>query len=191
MGAKLIGAHMPTAGNGIAGSIRAGKEIGCTAVQVFTKSPRMWRAVEPTSEKIGEFKKAAEETAMGALVSHDSYLINLADPREEGRQRGIEGLIGEITRCDSYGIPFVVSHMGAHMGAGEEEGLRLVIEGAKQVLDQTSPNVTLLMETTAGQGSSLNWKFEHLAAILEGCGNPDRLAICLDTCQHIRGEVTT
>jgi len=184
MPATLIGAHMPTGGGGIAQAVRDGKEIGCTAVQVFTKSPRIWASPKIDAEKIAEFKKAVEESGNPALVSHDSYLINLAAPLPEAREKSIEALTGEMVRCGQFGIPFVVSHMGAHMGEGEEVGIGRVVEGAKQVLADSPETVTLLMETTAGQGSALNWKFEQLAGILDAAGRPKRLAVCLDTC-HI------
>lgn len=184
MPATLIGAHMPTGGGGAAQAVRDGKAIGCTAVQVFTKSPRVWASPPLTEEKIADFESAVAETGITALVSHDSYLINLAAPQPDGREKGIEGLRAEMERCGRLGIPFVVSHMGAHMGDGEEAGLKRVIDGAKRVLGETPDSVTLLMETTAGQGSALNAKFEQLAAILDGCGRPARLAVCLDTC-HI------
>ncbi len=184
MPATLIGAHMPTSGGGIAKCVREGKEIGCTAVQVFTKSPRMWQSSPVTQDKVDDFQAAISETGINALVCHDSYLINLADPKPEGREKGIEGLKSELCRCAEYGIPFVVSHMGSHLGEGEEIGLQKVVEATKQILENTPQEVTILMETTAGQGTALNWKFEHLAEILDKCKNPERLAICLDTC-HI------
>jgi deoxyribonuclease-4 len=184
MTAKLIGAHMPTAGGGIAKCVTDGNEIGCTAVQVFTKSPRMWASNPVTQDKIDDFQAAIKSTGINALVCHDSYLINLADPKPDGRERGIEGLTSEMTRCAAYGIPFVVSHMGSHMGEGEEIGLAKVVEATKIVLENTPETVTLLMETTAGQGSALNWKFEHLAHIIDAVKAHKRLAVCLDTC-HI------
>jgi deoxyribonuclease-4 len=184
MPATLIGAHMPTGGGGVAQSIRDGKAIGCTAVQVFTKSPRMWASPALSEEKIAEFKAAAAETGISALVCHDSYLINLAAPQPEARDRSEEALRAEMIRCGQLGIPHVVSHMGAHMGDGEEVGIQRVVEGALRVLSDTPADVTLLMETTAGQGSSLNAKFEQIAQILDSCRRPERLAVCLDTC-HI------
>lgn len=181
MAAKLIGAHMPSDG-GIAGSILNGASIGCTAVQVFTSSPRMWKSAFPDETKTAAFKAAVNQTAMKALISHDSYLVNLADATPERRQKSIHALTDELLRCAAYGIPLVVSHMGAHVGQGVEVGLQKVIEGAKEVLSSTPDEVTLLMETTAGQGTCLNSRFEQIAAILDGCGNPGRLGVCLDTC---------
>ncbi|MBS1723950.1 MAG: deoxyribonuclease IV, partial [Armatimonadetes bacterium] len=112
----------------------------------------------------------------------DSYLINLAAPDEELRSKSIAGLTGELKRCHDYGIPLLVSHMGAHMGQGVELGLTKVAEATLQVLGQSPDDVTLLMETTAGQGTVLNSKFEELAKVLDLCKGHPRLAVCLDTC---------
>lgn len=184
MPAQLIGAHMPT-GKGLPLALKSGVGIGCTAVQVFTSSPQNWAAKPVTDEMADAFRAAAQESGLGRhTVSHDSYLINLANADEDKRRQAMEGLKGEMRRCDRYGIPFVVSHMGAHSGQGEEVGLARVAESAREVLADTPASVTLLMETTAGQGSSLNYRFEHLATVIEAAGDPARLAVCLDTC-HI------
>lgn len=183
MPAKLLGAHMPTSG-GLGMAVRRGKEIGCTAIQVFTSSPQQWKAKEVTDKMVEDFRAAKAETGIGVVVSHDSYLVNLCAPNEETKQKSIEGLKGELNRCHRYGIPFAVSHMGSHLGQGEEEGLRIVAESAKIVLDETPDDVTILMETTAGQGSALDYKFEHLAWLLEAMKGHPRLCVCLDTC-HI------
>lgn len=177
----LFGAHMPSRG-GIAGSIEDGSAIGCTAVQVFTSSPRTWHAAPPIAEKIKAFQDACAKTGIESVVSHDSYLINLADADPERSQKSINGLTGEMERCGMYGIPNVVSHIGASMGLDRDEAMKKAATGIQSVLGQTPTAVTLLMETTAGQGSSLNCKFEEIARMLELTGAPDRLGICLDTC---------
>ena len=174
---------MPTSG-GLGNAIRSGKAIGCTAVQVFTNSPQQWRAKPITPEMVTDFRLALSETGIEKVVSHDSYLVNLCSPEPTKRQQSIDGLSSELERCHAYGIPFAVSHMGAHMGQGEDEGLRAVAESALIVLDRTPGDVTILMETTAGQGTSLDYKFEHLAKILELTKGHARLCVCLDTC-HI------
>ena len=184
MPAKLIGAHMPTSG-GLHKAVRNGKAIGCTAVQVFTSSPQTWHAKPITDEMVSNLAEALEETDMaGKIVSHDSYLINLAAPEDEKREKAIDGLKSELTRCSKLGIPYVVSHMGAHMKQGEEAGLARVAEAAKWILDDTPDDVTLLMETTAGPGTVLNYRFEHLATIIDAVGGDERCCVCLDTC-HI------
>ena len=184
MPAQLIGAHMPT-GKGLPFALRDGVEIGCTAVQVFTTSPRNWAAKPITNEMAEAFHEAATSTGLGQhTVSHDSYLINLANADEAKRRQAIDGLTRELQRCGVYRIPYVVSHMGAQSDQDEVVALKAVAEAAKEVLAESPDSVTLLMETTAGQGSSLNSKFEQIAWIIEASGNPDRLAVCLDTC-HI------
>ena len=183
MPAKLLGAHMPTAG-GLDKAIRNGKAIGCTAVQVFTSSPQQWKAKEVTKEMAAAFKAALKETGITSVTSHDSYLVNLAAPTPEQREKSIEGLSGELRRCASYGIPNAVSHIGAHVGQGAETGLKHAAEGIRKVLGDTPDSVTLLMETTAGQGSALNAKFEELAWLLNKLKGNKRLGVCLDTC-HI------
>jgi deoxyribonuclease-4 len=179
----LIGAHMPT-GKGLGDAIRRGKAIGCTSVQVFTNNPRQWTDKPIPDAAISDFQAACAETGIDSVVSHDTYLVNLCAPVEETESKSITALGAELSRCARYGIPFAVSHMGAHMGAGEEAGLKKVAENALKVLDNAPETVTLLMETTAGQGSSLNYKFEHLATLLELTKGHARLAVCLDTC-HI------
>jgi len=181
MAAQLLGAHMPSAGS-LGNSIRNGKEMGCTAVQVFTSSPQQWASKPVTDEVAEDFKAACSSTGISEVISHDSYLINLCAPEQEKRDRSIEGMKNEIGRCAKYGIRYVVSHMGAHVGQGAEVGLALVAESIKRVLDETPDSVTVCMETTAGQGTTLMAKFEELAYVLEALKGHPRLKICLDTC---------
>lgn len=183
MPAQLIGAHMPTAG-GLGNAVRNGKRIGCTAVQVFTSSPQQWKAKEITPEMAADFKAALAETGIDCVVSHDSYLVNLCAPTPENRAKSIEGLKGELRRCATYGIRWAVSHMGSHMDQGVEVGLRCVAASAAEVLADTPEEVMILAETTAGQGSALDSRFEELAAILDLMKGHPRLGVCLDTC-HI------
>ncbi len=183
MPAQLLGAHMPTSG-GLGNALRKGKEIGCTAVQVFTSSPQMWKSAPVTPEKVADFKKAQQETGITKVVTHDSYLINLCAVDPAMRAKSIAGLTHELHRSSQYGIRYVVSHMGAHTGQGCEVGLQAIAESTQQVLDEAPDDVTLLMETTAGQGSALNSNFEELARLLELMKGNGRLGVCLDTC-HI------
>jgi len=181
MGAKLLGGHMPTAG-GLPTGIQRGEAIGATAIQVFTTSPRQWKARPLTDEVLAAWFAERAKSHIQAFVSHDSYLVNLSAGEEEQRQKSIDFLVGELTRCHQLEIPYVVSHMGD--GKDIEAGLKVVAENALVVLDQTPDDVTLLMETTAGQGSDLNYRFEQLARVIEHAKDPARLAVCLDTC-HI------
>lgn len=174
---------MPATG-GLHNAILSGKKIGCTAVQVFTSSPQQWKAKPVTDEMAAQFKQALVETGIEKVVSHDSYLINLCAQDPEKREQSIGGMKAEIERCARYGIPLVVSHMGAHMGQGEECGIQGISESIARVLAETPDTVTVCMETTAGQGSCMMAKFEHLAAVIDRLQDSPRLAVCLDTC-HI------
>lgn len=183
MARRLVGAHMPASG-GLGKAVLRGHDIGCTAVQVFTSSPQMWKAKPVDEGMIRAFREAKAETGIDVVVSHDSYLINLGAPTEDAREKSISALIGELERCHAYGIDRVVSHLGGHLGQGEEEGMVLIAAALNRILDETPPSVTILMETTAGQGSSINHKFENIARMLELCSGHPRLGVCLDTC-HI------
>lgn len=121
---------------------------------------------------------------MQGLISHDSYLVNLAAPDREIREKSEAALIGEIKRCSKLGIPYVVSHMGSHLGQGEEVGLAMISESVARILHDSPEDVSIAMETTAGQGSNLGYKFEHLRAIIDANRGNARLRVCLDTC-HI------
>jgi deoxyribonuclease-4 len=174
---------MPAVG-GIHNAVLGGHKIGCTAVQVFTSSPQSWRAKPVTDEMVATFRDACEKTGICEIVSHDSYLINLCAPDPAKRAQSMEGMKGEIGRCAAYGIDRVVSHMGSHVGQGEECGLQGVAESIREVLGDTPDSVTVCMETTAGQGSALMARFEHLANILDALQGHPRLGVCMDTC-HI------
>lgn len=181
MAAKFLGAHMPT-GKGLGQAVIVGHEMGCTAIQVFTKSPQLWKSkpVDPIAAQA--FKEAVAKTGLSEIICHDSYLINLCAATDELREKSINGLIEEVQRCALYGIRWVNSHMGAHVGQGEEVGIAKIIEATNQVLAETPTEVGILMETTAGQGSSLGATFEQLAKVYEGIGQKERVGVCLDTC---------
>ncbi len=175
---------MPTAG-GLAKSLSNGKAIGCTAVQVFTSSPRQWAHPPLAPEVADAFRHAKEEHGIGFTVAHDSYLINLAAPNPEVLERSKHAFGAELERAEALGIPWVVTHMGACMDSTEEEGIRLLCESLTQVLRETEGlQVGVALETTAGQGTCLGYRFEQIAQVVDGCQNHPRLGVCLDTC-HI------
>lgn len=169
---------------GFAKAVKAGKAIGCTAIQIFTANPRSWTGKEITDEAAEEFLRVREETGIQSFVSHDTYLDNLCATDPVVRSNSIRNLKEELLRCHKLQIPYTVSHMGAHLGQGEDIGLKRVAEATLEILADTPGDTHICMETTAGQGSALDYKFEHLAAILEACKWDKRLVICLDTC-HI------
>src|SRR5262249_20345109 len=155
------------------------KAIGCTSVQVFTSSPQQWKSKPVDDAMVSDFQKALKETGIESVVCHDSYLINLASVEDDLREKSIAGLSAELGRCATYGIPYVVSHIGAYKGQEIGTALARACDGIHQVLENTDSRVTLLMETTDGQGSALNSRFEEIATILDHLKRPERLAICL------------
>jgi deoxyribonuclease IV len=177
-----FGAHMPTTG-GIHNALYAGKQVGCDVVQIFTKSPQQWKAREITDEGVELFLRAQEETGIPCLASHDTYLINPASDDEELLRKSREALADELIRSSRLRIPFVVMHQGALGNASEEEALARLIDSVRFALDHAPEDGSmLLLETTAGQGKCLGYRFEQIARVLEVVDAGPRLGVCLDTC---------
>ncbi len=179
----LLGAHMPTAG-GHHNAITDGAAIGCRSVQIFTASPRQWRAPAIAPEVAEKFKQVVRESGITKTVAHDSYLINLAaEPGSDVLAKSRAAFRAEIERAETLGVDFLVSHPGAHGGAGEDVGIARLIESLDIIHRETAgANVRVAIETTAGQGTYLGGRFEQIARILSGVEDPSRLAVCLDTC---------
>ncbi|MGD9649075.1 MAG: deoxyribonuclease IV [Pirellulales bacterium] len=178
----ILGAHMSIAG-GYYRAVEIAHAAGCDCVQLFTKNNNQWRAKEIDDASAERFKTALVELGIKHPLSHDSYLINLAAPDEALWQRSIEAFIVELQRAERLGIPYVVTHPGAFTSSSEEAGLRRVVAALDEVHAQTRGLASqCLLETTAGQGSCLGWRFEHLATILDGVRDPERLGLCVDTC---------
>jgi len=166
-------------------AVAAAHDVGFQAVQVFTKNSNQWNAPDLTSEQAGAFRQALERTGIRDTVAHSSYLINLASPDDTLWKRSIEAMVVEMQRCHQLGIGDLVVHPGAHMGRGEETGLRRIALAIDELHRRTQDlGVTIDLETTAGQGSSLGYRFDHLQSILELVTHPRRLGVCVDTC-HI------
>ncbi len=177
-----LGAHMSIAG-GVDRAPLRGREATCDTIQVFTKSNRQWRARPLEPGEVEAFQKNLRETGIGPVVAHDCYLVNLAAPQTAIWKRSVAAFREEVERAQQLGIPYLVTHPGSHGGAGEREGIARVAE-ALNVLHAAVPNsgVRILLETTAGQGTSLGYRFEQLAAILDQLEDPARMGLCLDTC---------
>jgi deoxyribonuclease-4 len=175
---------MPVAG-GLHTAIAAGEEIGCTAAQLFTANPRQWNAVAPGEEDVAAFREAVASSQIRFLCAHDSYLINLAAPNPKVLGPSLRAFVHELERADALGIPWVVTHMGAHLDSGEEVGLDRLIASVRRILNETEGlEAGIALETTAGQGTGLGYTFEQLQRVLEGVGESPRVGVCLDTC-HI------
>jgi deoxyribonuclease-4 len=183
-----IGAHMMTAG-GLHRAVASGRQVGCDVVQIFTKSPQQWQSRPLADPDVETFRRAQEEEGVPVIAAHDSYLINPASADAALLERSRAALVDELVRSARLGIPYVVMHLGASGEAPEEEALSRLVESVRLVLDRASDAVpcespTLLLETTAGQGTTLGYRFEHLGAVLDALPSDAPLGVCLDTC-HI------
>jgi len=181
---QRFGAHMSVAG-GLHLAFERAVEAGCDCLQVFVKNQRQWTAKPNTEEGIAAWKAAAASSEVYPVVAHDTYLINLASPKAENRRKSIDAFVDELKRCAELGIGYLVTHPGAHMGEGEAAGIATIVESFKEVLERDEGGaVQVLLETTAGQGTSLGHRFEHLRDIIAGMDGSDRFGVCVDTC-HI------
>lgn len=182
---KFVGAHVSAAGGVENAPLNAAK-IGAKAFALFTKNQKQWQAKPLSAENLAAFKKnlAAVGIAPSHVLPHDSYLINLGHPDAEKREKSVLALLDEARRAEQLGLLYLNFHPGSHLGAMEEDKcLAVIASGMKRILNETS-QVSLLLETTSGQGGNVGYRFEHLADVLEQVADPRRSGICLDTC-HI------
>ncbi len=179
--APRLGAHMSIAG-GPANALYRGASIDCDAIQMFVGSPNRWRSKALTDQEVEAFEQAVALTGIAPIVAHSAYLINLGSPDESLFARSLDLLVDELGRCARLGIGDHVLHPGAHMGAGEEAGLERIAAGLRLALERSAgADVRILLETTAGMGTHLGHRFEHLAWLIERVGGDGRLGVCLDT----------
>lgn len=167
---------------GLERAFEAGLTAGCDCMQIFVKNQRQWSAGPLSDETVERFRAAAGETGIGPVIAHATYLINLASPDAVLRRRSVAALSDELRRCARLGVPFLVVHPGAHMGAGVASGIARIISSLNAVHRRVDEGVEVLLETTAGQGSSIGHEVEHLARIIDGVREPRRLGVCVDTC---------
>ncbi len=180
----VLGAHHSIAGGYYRAAERA-RAVGCDCMQVFTKNNNQWRAKPISDEEAELFRTSLKKHKVKHPLAHASYLINLASPDAELWKKSIDSFIVELLRAEQLGIPGVVVHPGAYTTSSLEAGLKRVAAALDEVHSQTRGIVAkCLLETTSGQGSCLGCRFEHLAEIIERSRDPERLAVCVDTC-HI------
>lgn len=178
----LIGAHTSTAG-GIHCALLEGKEIGATTIQLFTSNQKQWQGRDLTPQIIENWQKILQETELCHIMSHDSYLINLGGPRLDVLEKSRKAFYEEIQRCVQLDIPYLNFHPGAALDGDIQECLDRIVESlllARPLLDKGT--LRLLLETTAGQGSTVGHRFEHLAYIVEQVKEYISIGVCMDTC---------
>lgn len=177
-----LGSHMSIAG-GYFKAVVAAAKTGCDCVQVFTKNNNQWRAKTLTEDDTSKFKDALAEHSIAHPLSHASYLINLASVKDDLLAKSIDAMVIELERAHALGIPYVVFHPGSFTTGSEEEGLATIATSLDQIHAKTDSLDSIpLLENTAGQGSNLGWKFEHLAEIIATVKSPSRVGVCIDTC---------
>lgn len=170
---------------GLPKALARGKKLGCRTIQIFTKNATQWKARPLTQEEIRDFKEVRKESGIAPVVVHDTYLINIASPEPAKRKASSTALLEEMQRTEALGLPYLIMHPGAHMGAGEQEGIRQVIRSLDSLHRETRGfRMKILLETTAGQGTNLGYRFEQIAAMISGAAESERLGVCVDTC-HI------
>ena len=163
-------------------AIERARSIGCTAIQMFVKNNMQWFARPLTREEIRSFLEHQQRRELLSVFAHSNYLINLAATNGQFHANSIWSLSEELIRADQLELPFLVLHPGAHLGAGEEAGLQKVVESIDRIFSGLRKIKTrIALETTAGQGSCLGNKFQHLAYIISRVREPERLCVCLDT----------
>jgi deoxyribonuclease-4 len=177
----LLGAHM-SIGGGAHMAIERGRSINCTAMQIFVKNNMQWFARPLSREEIRAFLNHSQRAELLSVFAHANYLINLAATNPQFHSNSLRALSEELIRADQLDLPFLVLHPGAHVGAGEEAGLDQIAKSINRVLAKIPRVKTkIALETTAGQGSCLGHRFEHIAYIIDKVRQPERLCVCLDT----------
>jgi deoxyribonuclease IV len=182
----MFGSHLSISG-GMHNAVTEATSLGLGTVQVFTKNQQQWAVKPLEAEAIATWKSACKQAGYTQVVSHDSYLINLASPDPVLRKKSIALFDEELNRCDLLGIPYLVTHPGAHMGtrddpADESAGLERIAEALQELIARHAKGKTIVcLEATAGQGSSLGHKLEHLQQIIKLCSKSKGLGVCLDT----------
>ncbi len=184
----LLGCHLSIA-KGFSRAIDEAEELGNNALQIFTHSPAVWRMKEITDEVACRFRGRRGGSSIRYLVVHTMYLLNLASPDEELYERSVDGLIEEFRRAGLLGAEALVTHLGAHVGSGAQAGIDRIADAIDRLIESTtwagSPGVRLLLENTAGSGTTIGASFDELSAILDGITDASRIGVCLDTCHAL------
>ena len=180
----ILGAHVSTSG-GVFNAPFNARELGVTAIQIFTKNQNRWQEKPLDPKVVEKYRTTLEECGIVSVVAHDAYLINLCATNPTNLEKSRAAFLDEMERADQLGIPYLVTHPGSHLKAGEEAGLRLIADSLNRLFDkQKSGKVRVLLETTAGQGTNLGYRFEQIAQLMDWLENKARIGVCLDTC-HI------
>jgi len=175
-----LGVHVSISGTKDQAADRA-KELGCQTFQMFTRNPRGWKFKKLDKGEAKEFKRKVELFGFTPVVSHMPYLPNLSSPKKLIYSKSVKSLMAELDRCATLGIPYVVTHLGSHLGKGVDVGLEQIVTAVNQALSKNESDVMLLLENTAGTKNSMGSSFEEMRRILDRIERKDRVGVCFDT----------
>ncbi len=176
-----VGLHVSISGS-IDLAIDRALDRGCDTFQIFTRNPRGWRFKPLSREEVERFTRKLADSGMDPAVAHMPYLPNLASPKEGVYERSVEALKAEVRRCGLLNIPYLVTHLGSHLGAGVDVGRKRIVDACNDALSEVENDVILLLENTAGTRNSMGSTFEEIRSVIDGIDQEDRVAVCFDTC---------
>jgi len=180
-GVKIkLGLHLSIAGT-IDRAVDRAVERGCDTLQMFSRNPRGWRSEKLDSEEVENFRKKLKQSGIWPVVIHTPYLLNLASPKEDVYRKSVAGLGGELRRAGELGVPYVVTHLGSHLGHGKTEGFRRIIASVNSSFSEVDNEVVLLLENTAGTKNSTGSSFEDIEYIASRIKDRERIGVCFDT----------
>lgn len=175
-----IGVHVSIAGN-ISDSLIRAHALGCNTMQIFSRNPRGWQVSKLAGKDIKRFKELKSQYGISPVVVHIPYIINLATPDDILYRKSIDAYIEDLHRADSIGAEYFVTHLGSHVGSGEDKGIKRFSSALDEIIKKADPKTMILLENTAGSGSWIGYKFEHIKEILEGISDSGNVGVCLDT----------
>jgi deoxyribonuclease-4 len=178
---SLFGAHISIA-SGLNNAIEEGEKLGCTAIQIFISSNRQWHMASLKEQTIELFKASRLKSSVRIVIAHASYLINIGSPKDSVYKQSIKALSEELLRCQILDIPYLVVHPGSHLQTSEEKSLERVINALDTILQSAPGTTEIVLETMAGQGSTLCYTFDHLEYIIKNMHHIGRIGVCFDTC---------
>jgi len=177
----LLGGHMSIAG-GFYKAVQAGQSIGCTAIQIFTRSNRQWKAKPLEQDAVKKFKEVLKSSMIQKVIAHLPYLLNIGSPNLKTRHASLAILKQELKRCDTLEIPFLVLHPGSHLDGSQQDCLDRIVKGIDSVLKSVDSKTMILLENMAGQGTNVGYQLEQLGYILKNVKQKKRVGVCFDTC---------
>jgi deoxyribonuclease IV len=175
----LLGAHCS---GGIKKALERADEIGADSLQLFVQSPRAWRFPDHDPADLAAFRERRQELGIGAVVVHALYLVNLANPSDEFYEKSLATMCSTMDAACAIEADGVIFHVGSHLGAGLEAGLERAVPAMRQILDHCSETTWLLVENSAGAGGTIGRSLDELVTLVDACGRPERLGVCLDSC---------